>query len=124
MHHNLKIEIERSNTQYVAQIELSTAGTAGRGNVSADSFDGILAKLKEKHDELLGTAQAFHGVGVPHHNITHPSEGQMRQVASIASAPKATADKKGKAKKAKPGKAKAGKPAPKVKDKPRSFASE
>lgn len=103
MHHNLKVEIERSGTNYVGHIELSTSGTAGRGTLTADSFDGIIAALKEKHDELMGNAMAFHGEVKPHHNITHPSEALARQVEQTAPAAKVKSKKAGKkAKAAKP----------------------
>lgn len=79
MHHNLKIEMERVNNQYVTQIELSTFGRCGRARLVADTFDQAMEQLQAKHDELLGSAEAFHQGSLPAANITHPSEDQVRQ---------------------------------------------
>lgn len=80
MHHNLKIEMERVNNQYVTQIELSTFGRCGRARLVSDSFDAAMELLQAKHDELLASAQAFHqGAQPPATNITHPSEATAGQ---------------------------------------------
>jgi len=81
MHHNLKIEMERVNNQYVTQIELSTFGRCGRGRLVTATFDGALEALKAKHDELLASAQAFHAASQPAPNVTHPSEDPALQKA-------------------------------------------
>lgn len=119
MHYNFKADIERINSKFVANVEVSGPGRAGTIRVVADTIEEVLAGIKEKHDELLGGVEAYHAASVT------PAGAEVPEAAAVVVKPaKTKAAPKKKAAKAKRGKkapAKPKAPAP-VKPKKRQFA--
>lgn len=63
MNYNARIQAERINGNFTAEVEVSGTGRNSRKHIVAETFDDLMAQIKDAHDSGVRQLEEYHGIG-------------------------------------------------------------